>query len=211
MLTLYIACLLFGGVLMLVSLFAGGDSSGDGDMVADHDVHALDSHGADMDSGHDVVTTDHAGDHVHAHEHVSVEAVKFLSFRNFVFFSGFFGLTGTALTLLAMPFLLTLVSSAGVGLLSAQVGYRFLRYLKRTESGQAIHLNELQGRTGRVLVGCSKQHPGKISLTAGGQVYQLVARASEDASRSSFKPGETVIISHIEQGIAYVIEGNLLP
>ncbi len=98
MLTLYLVCLVLGGVLIAVSIFGGGDA--DVDVAAD----------ADVDLGE--VDAETGGEGV-------VAAARFLSMRNLVFFLAFFGLAGTLLTLLQANSVATVLTSVGLGALAA--------------------------------------------------------------------------------------------
>lgn len=136
--------------------------------------------------------------------------MRFLSFRNFVFFMAFFGLTGTVLTTLEIPSFITAISAAGMGIFASQVGYRLMRYLKGSETGQSVNLNDLRGSTATVSIGCGRTQPGKISVRSGTQTLVLLAQVAAEERRAHFKPGDTVIVSRVEGGVAYVIDGRLL-
>ena len=105
MLTLYLVCLIIGGALVALSIFGGGDVDVDADVSADFDLDS-DASGAGADVSADAsVDSDASGAEA---EGVEVSA-RFLSLRSAVFFSAFFGLTGTLLTLLAIPVFLTAI------------------------------------------------------------------------------------------------------
>ena len=237
MFLIYIACLVFGGVLLVMAMMAGGDGADHelgthGDVSHDLGGHADFSHelAGDTDMAHDLSTEGgidahtelaahgdaslHTADAGHAamqHAHANAaDAVRYLSFRNFVFFMAFFGLTGTVLTTLAIPSLITAISAAGMGVFASQVGYRLMRYLKGSETGQAVDLGDLRGHTGTVLVGCGRTQTGKITVHSGTQTLTLLAQVATEERRAHFKPGDTVIISRVERGIAHVIDGRLL-
>jgi len=240
MLTIYLACLIFGGVLVAISMFVGGDSDTD----ADHSFgahteinHSLDVH-ANLDHSMDVHTEmvhslaeqsnggiDHplsvesesseivsfteAEHHaLAAQQGVAVEAVRFLSFRNFVFFTAFFGLTGSVLTWLTLPAFITAMSSIGMGMTSAYGGFRFMKYLKQTETGKTLDLSDLRGHLATVTINFTKEQRGKIAVSRGDSNLQLLAIAAEEADREAFRNGETVIISRVVNGVACVIEAD---
>lgn len=74
MIGLYVACLLFGGILIGVSLALGGHGDGDGDHDHDHDHDADHDHDVahDHDVDHDIThdhDVDHDLDHDHDHDH----------------------------------------------------------------------------------------------------------------------------------------------
>ena len=245
MLTLYLACLAFGGVLLTISLFAGGDSDSDidanhsldvhGDVDVDHslDVHAdvsdvpadigdmdADIGGGDIEAAGDIGGSDiPAGATVDA-DHPAVATVEdaagaghasplaaafeFFSFRNLVYMTTFFGLTGSVLTWLAMPFGITLGSALGMGLFAGVVGHRFMRYLRGSESGQAVHVHQLIGHKGAVSLPPSKTRKGKVRIVTGGNVIELIALVHEDAPDEEIPYGEEIFILSLEKDVAYV-------
>jgi len=186
MLTVYLVCLAFGGVLLVLSL-AGGDGDVGGDLDGDLDA------GGDLDHGQP------------AHS-----LYEYLSFRAAVFFLAFFGLTGTLLTAMGTAGLAALVVAvlmggvAGAGMQSA------LRYLRRTETGRPFDLREVEGSRARVLLGCERQRRGKIVVDVGERTLQLLALAADEAGRDSFAPGETVIVVSVRDGVAYVAGEDLV-
>lgn len=221
MLSVYLACLVFGGILLSVSLFAHSDTDTDTDfhMDADHDF-STDMH---LEADSDLAADVHMDTDVPAEVHIDADAeggvhadsgshgegvtaaIQFLSFRNIVFFLTFFGLTGSVLTWLDIPSLLILMTAILMGLFTATLSHKLMTYMKKSESGQVIHLNELEGFTGRVTVNLSKTHKGKISVTGGDQNLQLVALVADEASEDEFRYGDSVIILRIENGTAYVV------
>lgn len=241
MLTLYLACLVFGGVLLAITLFAGGDADSDMD-------HSLDAHG-DFDAGHSLdVHTDASSDfaaeqaieinadtvgHLPADatidgDHpaiVSVEdahgggeaptvhsAFEYLSFRNFIYSTTFFGLTGSALTLLAMPSAVTLGSSVGMGLFAGWVGHRFMRYLRSSESGESLHVSSLLGHQATIVFPPTKERKGKVRVTIAGQRVEMIAllHADADPEAEALRPGEHVFIVAIDRSVAFVDRGDFL-
>lgn len=237
MLTLYLACLAFGGVLLTISLFAGGDA--DSDIDADHSLdmhgdvdvdHSLDVHsdiGGDADiSGTDIDTAGEVGgsdipaeatvdaDHPAvasvedagsaAHASPLAAAFEFFSFRNLVYMTTFFGLTGSVLTWLAMPFGLTLGSAIGMGLFAGVVGHRFMRYLRGSESGETVHVHQLIGHKGTVSLPPTKTRKGKVRIVTGGNVIELIALVHEDSAVEEIAYGEEIFILGLEMDVAYV-------
>ena len=246
MLTLYLACLIFGGILLTISLFSGGDADSDMDhsldahadvdmdhsldMHADVDMdHTLDMH-ADMDGGMDfdsdvdmhadvgggdvpaeidvdaghgdvVPVEDVAGD---AHGGALHAAFEFFSFRNIVYMTTFFGMTGSVLTWLAMPFGLTLGSSVGMGFFAGMVGHRFMKYLRGSESGEALQLTDLIGHTGKVTLPPAKDRKGKILVSTARENIELIAVQHPDSEVEQLRPGDEVFILHVEKNIVFV-------
>lgn len=198
MLTFYLACLIFGGSLVAVSLLGGLDSD-DFDVHTDVEVHT------EIDAGHADLASDHAvGDHGFA------EAARFMSFRSLVFFAAFFGLTGSALTWVKTPFLLTLLSSVGMGGLAAAGIQTTLAYLKRTESGGVMSLHDIEGSKATVIVGLSRGKRGKIRVATTEQFLQLLATVAEESKRSEFAAGDVVTIVRVENDLAQVSEESFI-
>ena len=164
MLTLYLACMVFGGVLLTISLFAGGDADTDvdhsmdmhGDVDMDHtlDVHADIDHSLDvhadleMDTAVEMqaefgdsdlpaemtVDADHpavaAVDDIDAGGHggsALSAAFEFFSFRNMVYMTTFFGVTGSVRTyarVIARHGILRRLSGTSIHALPARIGIR---------------------------------------------------------------------------------------
>lgn len=197
MFELYLLCLIIGGGLLAFSVFMGGDSDASGgadtDFSADADVHT------DI---HTDVATDAD---VHADSHSSADSVKFISLRNIIYFAAFFGLTGTVFTtFFDYSRLLVLALSIVVGAFAAVFGFKLMKYLKGSETGEAVDLNTLVGKQAMVSLPLSKENKGKIYLDVKGSTTELVALAEKDSLTDSFKIREKVCITRIENGIVYV-------
>ncbi len=192
----YIACFILGFIFLLVSIFTGMDTDADIEINTDVDVDI----DADLDS--DIGSN--------AHGEGAVEAVKFLSLRNIIFFVAFFGFTGTVLTYLKTEQYLTVASSVLMGLFTAFVGHKALSYLKRTEVGEGKSLSQLVGHNAKVLVSVTKNSQGKISVTTDEQLIQILAMVADESTRDEFKSGDEVVIVKIEGGTAYVGEKEFI-
>ena len=192
MLTIYLVCLLLGGLLITLSILGGGDADVDVDVAADADI---DVEGGDLDA--------EGGEGVAA-------AARFLSMRNLVFFLAFFGLTGSLLTLLQANDLATLLVSVGLGGLAAWVVHRLMGYLRVSQSGALPSTSVLGGAEGRVVIGLTGARPGKVDVVAGDRTYQFVARLHEDAKVDHVEVGDTVVVVRIQDGIALVAEKTYL-
>lgn len=189
MMTLYLVCLVFGGIFIAVTFIFGGDTDGDVDFDGDMD--------ADMDVDGDIDTVEGEG---------VAEAIKFFSFRTFVFFSAFFGLTGVVFTWLDIFPLLTFAMAVGIGIFAAALMYKTLAHLMQNEVEGTINLDSLVGMPARVILDLSKQQRGKIAVEVQGTLLQLLARIAEEAERDSFRQGETVIVLRVQDGTAFVVE-----
>jgi hypothetical protein len=209
MLTLYLVCLAFGGILLLVSVFSG-DLGGDADVDFGHDLdlgpdvdlggHDVDAAGHDLDAAH---TVDHSG-------HGLQNVFQYLSFRALVFFLAFFGLTGSILTALGSWWIVTFPVAAVMGIASGAGIQWALRYLQRTESGQGSDLKHIEGSRARVLLECTRDRRGKILVDVHQCTMQLLALVADEASRDSFATGETVIVVSVLDGVAYVSGEDLV-
>lgn len=202
MMTLYLACLIFGGIFIVVSLFFGSDA--DAGVESGGDLH-FDA-GADVHDVHLDASTD-TGVH---HGEGLTETIKFLSLRNIVFFIAFFGLTGTVLTWLGAWAIFTFPVSLAMGLFSATLMHKTLRYLVKTEVSGGVNLEDLTGLSAKVVIGLSRTQRGKISLKTGGQYMQILALAADVAGPPEFKPGEEVVILEVQNGVAYVVEKEFI-
>jgi len=191
MLTLYLVCLVLGGVLIALSIFGSGD--GDVDVDVDVDVEG-DAGDLDAESGAQGVTA----------------AARFLSMRNLVFFLAFFGLTGTLLSLLHTGFVVTLATSAGLGLVAAVIVQRLMDYLRTTQSGAIRSMSSYAGTEARVVVGLRNRRPGKVEIAADEGTCQFVARLHEGAAVDHVEVGDTVVVVRIQDGIALVAEKTYL-
>ncbi|MCZ7555158.1 MAG: hypothetical protein M5R41_01980 [Bacteroidia bacterium] len=233
MLTLYLACLISGAILLIISLFSGGDAEMDHGLEAHTDFdHGLAAHGdmghsieahvdvaTDTDVGgavvhaggaHDSVVEAHGGEMESGSGGALAAAFQFFSFRNIVYLTTFFGLTGSALTWLGTGTLLTFLSSIGMGGFAMMIGHKFMRYLKDTESGQSLHERDLVGHVGVITLPPTKERKGKIRVTIGGQTLELLAIIHADSTREEFRYAEQVLILEFEHNIAEIDEADFL-
>lgn len=218
---LYLASLIFGGSLLAFSLIAGHDSDADahgdldahGDFDADHSLDGADSFDVDhsLDAGGDALDpVDVSHDGALEHADGVADAVKLVSFRNIIYFLAFFGLTGTVLDLFAAPYYLAFGSSVGMGGFAAALGYQFMKYLKKTESGEMINIYNLKGHSAKVVVNVSKVRRGKICVEAGDQTHEILAKASSIAKKDVFERGEQVLIIEVKDTTAFVVQADYL-
>lgn len=200
MLTLYLACLIFGGIFIVVSLFFGSDAGVEsgGDLHFHAGADAQDVH---LDASSD--TDIHHGEGL-------TETIKFFSLRNIVFFIAFFGLTGTVLTWLGAWPIFSFPVALAMGFFSATLMHKTLRYLVKSEVSGGVNLEDLAGLSAKVMIGLSRTQRGKISLKAGGQYMQILALVADVAGLPEFKPGEEVVILEVKNGVAYVVEKEFM-
>lgn len=213
MFELYLFFLIFGGGLLGFSLLGGGDGGDSGDAHLHLDAntdsgtdvgHSIElTHSADIHT--DIQSTSGADSHAIQHSD-GADSVKFLSLRNGIYFSAFFGLTGTALELLAINFVFTLVSAISMGTFAAYFGYRLMKYLKSSESGEMMNIGNLEGRVAIVTLPIHKGRKGKIQINFKGQTEEIAAEIADASDRTEFKFREEVLIYEIRNNIAFVIE-----
>ncbi len=208
MLIFYLACLLFGGILLGVSLLSGGgDLDGTDALDSAHtDLDSLDANSDfDFDSDSSIEHIDMSdADMTHEIESAT-DAVKFLSFRNIIYFTTFYGLTGTTLTLIGTQFMLTFISALGIGSLSWFAGHKLMKYLKSSETGQALDSSTFIGREANVIVRTGKNKLGKVLVKSNNEINELFVKVSDSAEKDSFEKGEQVLIIDYSNSIYYVI------
>lgn len=185
----YIAALLFGGLLLAISLFAGGHDDADGDA----DVHA----DADADAGAD---HDHDGGGNGA---VGGFLSTFASLRFWTFFFAFGGGSGVALTAAGLPELVTGAAAAVMGGVIGGFAAWAFRYLGRNQLSSTLSADEWIGKSCRVTVPVSADRPGKVRLELDGEVKDVVARAA-GAADGEMAVGDEVLIVEMTDGVAKV-------
>ena len=194
----YIGALLFGGLLLALSLFAGGGEDADGDGHADG---GADGHGdADADAGV------HGGHDAHGHLLASEGSAllsTFASLRFWTFFFAFAGGTGVTLTLLGLPAVVTALAAVAMGGISGGFAAWAFRYLGRNQLTSSLTSEDWIGRTAKVVVPVSHVRPGKILMSFDNEVKELVA-LSAGTSDGAIGVGEEVIVVSMTDGVAKV-------
>jgi membrane protein implicated in regulation of membrane protease activity len=155
MLSVYVGCLLFGGVLLAASVFGG---------------HDHDAGGGDVDHG-----GEHHGDH---------GGLPFVSLRFWAFSIAFFGLAGAALALAGVGRIAAVVAG-GFGLSAGYISWRVLRSLARESIGLVRDGAANVGREGRLLLPVGKGQRGKLRLTVAGTSVDLLAETDGDEALGS--------------------------
>lgn len=191
--TIYLICLLVGGFFVALSLL-GGDHAGDHGDIGDVG-------GGDADAGFHFDTSD---------LHIPTAGpglVDLLSLRALFLFAAFFGLTGTALSLIDSGEPFTAIVAVLVGLIVGLGGNYVIRRMAFDRVSSDLRADDLTGMTGRVLLPFQGDRKGKISVVAGGQRLQLVARGFEgQASHETFQSGDEVVVVRMDGAIAEVIK-----
>ena len=191
MLTLYLTCLIGGGVFVALSVFSGIDKDVDfgGEHEFDSELGDLDADSVDFDAVSDADVSDlghgHVADLGHGIEGGrSVRSKRtwlpFLSFRFWTFGSAFFGLTGTVLTTMSLsvePISLALSSAVGVGV--GTVSAWVLRALRKPVGQRRMRAADLTGASGELLLSLKADGMSKVRLQGAGGVHELIAVAAE--------------------------------
>ena len=195
----YIAAFLFGGILLAISLMAGGHDDADG---GDHD-HGHGDADADADA-------DAHGDAGHGHESGAKDVAAgtgflstFASLRFWTFFLAFGGGAGIAFTLLGLPAIVTGVAAGVMGAVSGGFAAWAFRALGRKDLSSSLSADDWIGRTAKVTVPVSPDRPGKIFLSFENEVKELVA-LSAGAADGAIGVGEEVIVVSMTDGVAKV-------
>lgn len=188
MLTVYLASLAFGGV-MLAASFLGGDGHdvGDGDVGADgpdHDVGPSHAHdGTDQHAGY-------AG------------LVPFLSLRFWVFALTFFGLAGTVLGGLGLlGATATAVVAGGVGVGTGYGASRIFQALAQKPVGLLPEAETHVGSEGKLLLPVGKGQRGKLRLDMRGAQVDMIAETESD---EALPAGTTVLVVGVRGHVALV-------
>lgn len=181
--TVYLAALVFGAILLAASAWKGGSASA-GDADADHDTHTPnDTHEATLLDG---------------------PLALVLSVRFWTFGLAFFGLTGLALEGFALvpstvvPFVAAAVG-AGCGLGAAQL----LRALARGTTGALPDAESHVGREGRVLLPIARGQRGKVRIRTAAGEADFVAELDASQSRP-LRTGERIWIVAMRGSTALV-------
>lgn len=185
--TIYLAALAFGGILLLASLVAGHDH-------ADH--HAGD-HGQDQGHDHDVGPAPHAA-----------LVLPFLSLRFWIFGLAFFGLTGAVLHGLGLTSPLgaaALASAVGLGF--GYAAARLFLTLARQTVGQVAPDGGHVGREGKVLLPVARGQRGKVRVTAAGVAVDLLAESDDERTL----PAGTTVLIVAMRGTVAVVEQSPAP
>ena len=179
--TIFLICLIVGGGLLGLSLFAG-DTDFDTDFDLDVDLDA------DVDGMH-------GGD---------PHGFRILSLRTLSYFLFGAGAAGTAMVYLSdAGVVVASAVAAGVGLALAVVVDAVFRFLRRTESGETVAESSYVGLSARVTVPFRPGQAGKILVTRGSRTHEFVARPF-DPTAGSVEDWTEVLIVAMDNGNALV-------
>jgi len=210
MFIVYLACLMFGGILVLFSLLSGGHS----DDVASHSIdgHDIDHQIGDSHSG-EISTDNH---HVEINKEFATKSLgydnssilseigKVFNFRSILYFITFFGLSGTLGSFMDFGSVFTFFISLLIGSLSAGFGYSFMNYLKNNESGEGVEISALQGHNGIAALPITKDRKGKVIIESYGSTMEIIAKLSPSSQEEEIKKGDKIVIIEFEDKIAII-------
>ena len=182
MLAVYVVFLLFGGLLIVASLFGAGH---------DTDVH-VDLH-ADHGSGD-------GHDQSQASAWLSLFGLRFWSFA-----AAFFGLTGIIIHVIGGPLLGIAAPfiAANVGVAAGLGASTTFRALSRDTVGQLRGAGAMIGREGRLLLPVARGQQGKVRVAVPGSGDVDMIAESDDA----LEVGTVVLIVEFRGNVAVVERG----
>ncbi len=178
MLAAYLISAIVGGVLVTISIVAGGHG------------HDAGGHGGDLDE-HGVAHGDADAAHGGLLDALS-SWLPFGSLRFWTFFVAFFGLTGTAMTVLATAGPVAIaVAATAVGYASGILLARTIRGLQRSSGDSSVAEADLVGATAQVLLPIAPGRTGKVRLHVKDRSVDLLAETEESPVIAA---GEQVLV-----------------
>lgn len=214
MLPIYIACLIFGGAFVALSVVSGlgdGDLDADKEFELDKELEFDKDFEFELDADADVdadLDADGDGD-AEFEKDIEVSPrrrfMPLFSFKFYTFSLAFFGLTGTLLTMLG-----ALESQLGIALTSAVMGLAaglsmtyLLHLANRSVGGRGVTTGDYVGASAKVLMPIQGGHPGKVRVVVRGRKVDLLA-VSDDAELV-FDFDDEVFVLGVEDGVARVV------
>ncbi len=182
LLSIYIASLVVGGILLGASMVLGHHGAEnalhlDSDAAAAADAQP-DASAAEGATGQALMNAG-AGEMSEHGVELSDFWLPFVSVRFWVFFLCFFGLTGTVFTLLVLAGKWgTLIAAMAMGALTGFAASFIIQRLRRSEVGVVINEEDFKGQEGTVLLPLGPGSKGKVRLQVRGQTIDLVAQTS---------------------------------
>ncbi len=168
---LYIAALVLGGVLLGASLLLGG-----------HDADGPDGGGLDAD-GPDVDADVDAGLDKDLDVGAASDAFWILrSFRFWMFFLAFFGLTGVMLDGLGLVETgwITAVLAVSMGIFAGSGAATAFRVLAKDQTAEAAGAADYVGKSAKVLIAPKPGGVGKVRVEVKGQLVDLLATSEDE-------------------------------
>jgi hypothetical protein len=181
MLTLYLSCLLVGGVFVGLSVFSGldkdADFAADSDFDGDFDADAGVSGEAHVDHA-SLAEASHGVDD--SRRRRKRMWLPFLSFRFWTFGAAFFGLTGVVLSVLDLSVEpITLGLAGGVGLAVGAAASSIVRALRRPVGARKVTGRDFEGAVGELLLPLKAAGVSKVRVVVSGAAHELVAIPAE--------------------------------
>jgi hypothetical protein len=196
--TVYWACLVVGGGLVVLSTL-GGDSDADVSVDTDIDV----SFDADVDLDADLDLDADGVDLSHAHTDVTALSTWF-SMRFVVFFVAIFGAVGVILNYLtALETVTTFVAALVVGLIIGQIVHHVFRAIRRTSGDSTPRPQDYVNRLARVTVAITPPNKGEVTIQVRSARRFVPAVATGAAP--GFNTGDEVVVVGYRAGVAQVI------
>ncbi len=186
----YIASLIVGGGLMLLSTMFGQDADADvdfGDVDADFDLDT------DADPGIDA-----------PHDASAMSLASWFSTQFVVYFLAGFGLVGVVLTFLTPQSTAAVaVSAVVVGIVTGQSAHHVLRYLKRSSSDSAPTTADFVNKPARVTITVQPTQRGEVAVMVRGRERFVPAKPKHNDQ--SFNVGDTIVIVSYHAGTAEIV------
>lgn len=208
MFLVYIASLVFGGILVLFSALgsSGEESSGeasdfdsDSDLSAEAEIDELSeaSPGSDLPAG------------IKASTKQKIK-IRIFSLRTLMYFCVSFGASGVLLGFLSLSKLEIFLFSLSTGLIAVFLILLIYRYLVLNQSGELTDRKTYLGLTGRVVVPFSKDKKGKIHLNIENESLSLTALGAPYSRESSFGLNAEVIVVECgtQENLVYVLSSQ---
>lgn len=200
MLGLYIISGVLGAALIGLTLFfgdsdsdadvhldGGGDADFSGDVGGDVDL------GADAELAGDVHFDGDHGDLGHFDGHAGMGVwLPFLSVRFWTFFACFFGVVGTAMTMMGRGFVLTLGLALAIGGTTGWLASYVMHRLSREQLSSGVTASDYIGLSAKVLVPVGGGREGQIRCFVKGTYVDLLAQS--DSSDPFPAKSEVLII-----------------
>jgi membrane protein implicated in regulation of membrane protease activity len=174
---IYIGALLFGGVLILASIFGAGE-------------HSVDVHSGDVSDPH----AEGSGNALLA----ALIGIRFWSFG-----AAFFGLTGL---LLRVSGAATLAAPVGavVGAAAGFTASLLFRKMTREAVGRVGDASTLVGREGRLLLPVARTQQGKVRVAQPGGGHMDLVAAVNGGDDEALAAGDEVIVVEVRGTVAIV-------
>lgn len=157
----------------------------------------------DGDSGHDSI--DHAiADYDHGGDHEGNAFKEIFSLRNIFLFGTGFGAAGSVSAVLGQGFLFTTMLASAFGLVTANIGFKMMKFFYRREMCTVNSLTYLHGEEGRVTVMIPAGNVGEVQASNG--MGQTVFTPARSVNGEAIPLGASILVHSTEDGIVLVSE-----